>query len=67
MPESNTTEIIITGEEAARIARKIHYPECWDTACYATLSDAVHEIASSAGCSEHPLPKVHNFGRARRG
>lgn len=27
-----------------RIAKNIHYPECWDTAAYPTLADAVCEI-----------------------
>lgn len=25
-------------------AKLIHYPECWDTAAYPTLHDALHEI-----------------------
>lgn len=61
------TEIIISAEDADEIARKIHYPRCWDIACYPTLADAVFEIAANAGCSEHPLPKVQNFGPARIG
>lgn len=65
--ETKTTEIIISAEYADEIARKIHYPQCWDTACYPTLADAVIEIATGAGCSEHPLPKVQNFGPARIG
>lgn len=30
-----------------RIAKNIHYPECWDTGAYPTLADAVCEIT---GC-----------------
>jgi hypothetical protein len=32
----------------SNIGALIHYPEHWDTACYETLEDALHEI----GCSE---------------
>jgi hypothetical protein len=30
--------------EWLRIAKHIHYPECWDTMAYQTLADAVCEI-----------------------
>jgi hypothetical protein len=39
------------------IARAIHYPECWDTAAYPTLADALGEIAADFTCSNldtHP-------------
>ena len=29
----------------------LHYPECWDTAAYPTLHDAIHEALAWAGCS----------------
>ena len=32
--------------ERERIAKQIHYPECWDTAAYPSLADAVCEIAA---------------------
>ena len=32
-------------------ARMIHYPECWDTAAYPELSDAIHEVLAWSGCS----------------
>lgn len=62
-----SAEVIISAEYADEISRKIHYPKCWDTACYPTLADAIIEIVTSAGCSEHPMPEVLNFGPARRG
>lgn len=34
-------------------ARAIHYPECWDTAAYPTLHDAIHEVVTCCGCVEH--------------
>ena len=33
------------------IASLIHYPECWDTAAYPTLIDAIREALSWQGCS----------------
>jgi hypothetical protein len=30
---------------------QMHYPECWDTACYPTFADALHEALQGAGCS----------------
>ena len=38
-----------------KIAKKLHYPECWDTAAYPTIYDALYELAS---CVDHPKPKV---------
>jgi hypothetical protein len=35
-----------------RIAELLHYPQCWDTAAYPTLADAMIEVAGAAGCSE---------------
>lgn len=32
------------------IAKEMHYPDCWDTAAYPSLYDALYEMAS---CSEH--------------
>jgi hypothetical protein len=32
-------------------AKFLHYPECWDTAAYPTLHDAIHEALAWAGCS----------------
>ena len=29
----------------------IHYPDCWDTAAYPTLRDAIHECLAWSGCS----------------
>jgi len=39
------------GAELDRIAKEMHYPECWDTASYPTIYDAIYEMAA---CSEHP-------------
>ena len=32
-------------------AAMIHYPECWDTAAYPELRNAIHEALAWAGCS----------------
>ena len=40
-------------EELERLGKLIHYPECWDTACYETLESALAEI----GCSEHRVER----------
>jgi len=52
---------------ATRLAKYIHYPECWDTAAYPTLADAIFQIVTNAGCSEHPLRKFQPVGPARIG
>jgi hypothetical protein len=38
-------------QEPVAWAKFLHYPECWDTAAYPTLHDAVHEALAWAGCS----------------
>ena len=40
--------------EMAEVARRMHYPECWDTAAYPSLVSALLEMAS---CSDHPAVK----------
>ncbi len=35
----------------AALRSQMHYPECWDTACYATFADALHEALQGKGCS----------------
>ena len=32
-------------------AGMIHYPDCWDTAAYPALRDAIHECLALSGCS----------------
>lgn len=32
-------------------ATMLHYPDCWDTAAYPTLRDAIHEALAWSGCS----------------
>jgi len=32
-------------------ASMIHYPDCWDTAAYPELRDAIHEVLAWGGCS----------------
>lgn len=34
-------------------AQMIHYPDCWDTAAYPTLKDAIHESLAWIGCGKH--------------
>ena len=38
-------ELAAAKEQMGRMAEKVHYPDCWDTAAYPTLADAVCEIA----------------------
>jgi hypothetical protein len=38
-------------QESVAWAKFLHYPECWDTAAYPTLHDAIHEALAWAGCS----------------
>lgn len=45
------------GTRSDEMAKAIHYPEHWDTACYQTLGDAIYEIVTGEGCSEcKPAP-----------
>lgn len=37
----------------ADAAAAIHYPECWDTACYETLESALREIGCNSDCCTH--------------
>lgn len=39
-------------ESDQELAERIHYPQCWDTAAYSTLHDALLEVTASCGCSE---------------
>ena len=32
-------------------AQMLHYPQCWDTAAYPELRDAIHEALAWSGCS----------------
>ena len=45
-------------------ATMIHYPECWDTAAYPELRDAIHEVLAWGGCSvcnPHPERKPMTY------
>lgn len=47
------------GDGQDELAKRLHYPECWDTACYETLHDALMEVTGSCGCSTcKPAPDV---------
>ena len=35
-----------------KLAAQIHYPECWDTAAYPSLEDALWEVMGDQECSE---------------
>ena len=37
-------DVMSSFDQLYRIAKHIHYPECWDTMAYPTLADAVQEI-----------------------
>jgi hypothetical protein len=50
------------------IASAIHYPECWDTAAYPHLKDALHEMTAWFKCSnddcakpQQPVADLTNF------
>jgi hypothetical protein len=52
--EKNTPPVMPQSDFAAKIiAKALHYPECWDTAAYPTLDDAVIEAEAwdCHGCS----------------
>jgi hypothetical protein len=50
---------VIFGEDE-ELAKRLHYPECWDTAAYPTLHDALLEVTGNCGCSEcDPASAVH--------
>ena len=38
-------------QEPVEWAKFLHYPECWDTAAYPILHDAIHEALAWSGCS----------------
>ena len=46
-----TTSPQRTEQEPVAWAKFLHYPECWDTAAYPTLHDAIHEALAWSGCS----------------
>jgi hypothetical protein len=41
----------IRADEREHLAASFHYPDCWDTACYQTLEDALHEMQAWFKCS----------------
>jgi hypothetical protein len=42
-----------------RVAKHLHYPECWDTAAYPTLKDAISAIGHSK-CTNDECEQVKN-------
>ena len=38
-------------EHIAEISKAIHYPECWDTAAYPTLAEALLEFITDFTCN----------------
>ena len=55
-------------KEKEPAATSIHYPDCWDTACYPTLRDAIKEIESfkctNDDCSQpeqEPVAWMYDF------
>lgn len=38
-------------KELASVAEAIHYPDCWDTAAYPTVVDAIGEIFTCSECN----------------
>lgn len=41
----------ISDERMIRIAKELHYPECWDTAAYPTIYDAIIEASRCSECN----------------
>jgi len=65
----------MSNELPAEWATMLHYPDCWDTATYPTLKDAIHEALAWSGCSvckpaaqpeRQPSPKEIAWDRVRR-
>lgn len=54
--QSDNVEVNQQQDALAKIGQTIHYPECWDTAAYPTIYDALHEMAACFGCSECNYP-----------
>jgi len=48
--ESLQAQLSEARRELEQLARKIHYPDCWDTSVYPTLSDALNEIGCNPDC-----------------
>lgn len=42
-------------DELKAIAKTIHYPDCWDTAAYPTLQDAITEVGCNPECCTKPI------------
>jgi len=51
-------------QEPVAWAKFLHYPECWDTAAYPTLHDAIHEALAWSGCSVCTPPAAQPVGQA---
>jgi hypothetical protein len=57
--EHQLRNAIAKAEQAERVepaypdewAKFLHYPDCWDTAAYPTLKDAIHEALAWSECS----------------
>lgn len=47
----------VRADQLNSIAKRIHYPACWDTAAYPTLLDAIREMAGPCTCDECPERK----------
>jgi hypothetical protein len=51
--EGSLTKLVRLAVERDRqeLAKAIHYPDCWDTACYDTLESALAELAAGFFCT----------------
>jgi len=56
MPKDSVTTpfgaLFVSDEHLLLIAKRIHYPEHWDTAAYPDLGYALCEMADNEQCSE---------------
>lgn len=43
---------LLSSSQASSIGKAIHYPECWDTAAYPTIEDALSEMFACFKCSD---------------
>jgi hypothetical protein len=54
LPPTAPEGMVMVPSEAALLAKRIHYPECWDTVNYPTLLSALIECVAEGGCTADP-------------
>ena len=46
------SDLVEESEKYLKIARNIHYPDCWDTMAYPTLYDAINECVGPCNIAD---------------